>query len=119
MAWIMDTYSMTIGHSSLGVVTGKPLALGGSAGRKEATARGALFCIREACSVLRKPLRSVTAAVQGFGNAGAIAARLLQEEGARVVAASDSRGGAYSARGLDVASLLAHKAETGSVVGFK
>jgi glutamate dehydrogenase (NAD(P)+) len=119
MAWIMDTYSMTIGHSSLGVVTGKPLSLGGSAGRKEATARGALFCIRDACSVLRKPLRSVTAAVQGFGNAGAIVARLLQEDGARVVAVSDSRGGVYSARGLDPRAVMAHKDEAGSVVGFK
>jgi glutamate dehydrogenase (NAD(P)+) len=119
MAWIMDTYSMTIGHSSLGVVTGKPLALGGSAGRKEATARGALFCIRDACALLRKPLRSATVAVQGFGNAGAIAARLLQEDGARVVAVSDSRGGVYSTRGLDVAAVTAHKEEAGTVVGFK
>ena len=119
MAWIMDTYSMTIGHSSLGVVTGKPISLGGSAGRKEATARGAVFCIRDACSVLRKPLRSVTAAVQGFGNAGAIVARLLQEDGARVVAVSDSRGGVYSARGLDPRAVMAHKDEAGSVVGFK
>jgi glutamate dehydrogenase (NAD(P)+) len=119
MAWIMDTYSMTIGHSSLGVVTGKPISLGGSAGRKEATARGAVFCIRDACSLLRKPLRSVTAAVQGFGNAGAIVARLLQEDGARVVAVSDSRGGVYSARGLDPRAVMAHKDEAGSVVGFK
>jgi glutamate dehydrogenase (NAD(P)+) len=119
MAWIMDTYSMTIGHSSLGVVTGKPIALGGSAGRREATARGALFCIRDACAVLRKPLRAASAAVQGFGNAGAIVARLLQEEGTRVVAVSDSRGGVYSARGLDVRAVAAHKDEAGTVVGFK
>src|SRR5205809_7656632 len=76
MAWIMDTYSMTIGHSALGVVTGKPVGLGGSLGRAEATARGALFCIREACAVIKKPLRAATAAVQGFGNAGGTLARL-------------------------------------------
>src|ERR671924_1000935 len=70
MAWIMDTYSMTIGHSSLGVVTGEPMSMGGSAGRNEATARGALFCIREACTVIKKPLKGATVAVQGFGNAG-------------------------------------------------
>jgi glutamate dehydrogenase (NAD(P)+) len=119
MAWIMDTYSMIQGHSSLGVVTGKPLSLGGSAGRHEATARGALFCIREACAVMKKPLRQATAAIQGFGNAGGIAARLLAEDGARVVAVSDSRGGAYSSKGLDVSQLIEHKERTGSVAGFK
>src|SRR5229473_2923501 len=85
MAWIMDTYSMTVGYSALGVVTGKPVGLGGSVGRNEATARGTLFCIREACAVLRKPVRACTVAVQGAGNAGAIVARLLQEDGARVI----------------------------------
>jgi glutamate dehydrogenase (NAD(P)+) len=119
MSWIMDTYSMTQGHSSLGVVTGKPVSLGGSAGRIEATARGALFCIREACAVIKKPLKQATAAIQGFGNAGGIAARLLAEDGARVVAVSDSKGGAYSSKGLDVAQLFEHKARTGSVAGFK
>jgi glutamate dehydrogenase (NAD(P)+) len=119
MAWIMDTYSMTIGHSALGVVTGKPLALGGSAGRREAPARGALLCIRDACAVLRKPLRAATAAVQGFGHAGSVMARLLQEEDTRVVAVSDSRGGVYSSRGLDVSAVAAHKDEAGTVVGFK
>ncbi len=119
MAWIMDTYSMTRGYSALGVVTGKPLELGGSAGRREATARGALFCIREACQVMKKPLRGATAAVQGFGNAGAIAARLLHDDGARVVAVSDSKGGLYSSRGLDIPRVLEHKENTGSVVGFK
>jgi glutamate dehydrogenase (NAD(P)+) len=119
MAWIMDTYSMTQGHSSLGVVTGKPLTLGGSRGRNEATARGALFCIREACAVMKKPLKGATVAVQGFGNAGAIAARLLSEDGARVVAVSDSRAGLYQSRGLDVRALLQHKEQTGSLAGFK
>jgi glutamate dehydrogenase (NAD(P)+) len=119
MAWIMDTYSMTRGYSALGVVTGKPLELGGSVGRKEATARGALFCIREACQVLKKPLRGATVAVQGYGNAGGIAARLLHDDGAKVVAVSDSKGGVYSSRGLDPHRILAHKEQTGSVVGFK
>jgi glutamate dehydrogenase/leucine dehydrogenase len=119
MAWIMDTYSMTVGYSALGVVTGKPVGLGGSVGRNEATARGALFCIREACTVLRKKVRDCTVAVQGAGNAGAIAARLLQEDGARVVAISDSKGGLHATRGLDMAQVMAHKEKTGSVVGMK
>ena len=119
MAWIMDTYSMTQGHSSLGVVTGKPLSLGGSAGRNEATARGALFCIREACAVIKKPLKGATVAVQGYGNAGAIAAQLLHQDGARVVAVSDSKGGAYSSKGLDPTQVADHKEKTGSVAGFK
>ena len=119
MAWIMDTYSMTMGYSSLGVVTGKPMSMGGSAGRNEATARGTLFCIREACQVIRRPLRGATVAVQGYGNAGAIAARLLRDDGARVVAVSDSKGGTYSSRGLDLAAVDDHKAKTGSLVGLK
>jgi glutamate dehydrogenase/leucine dehydrogenase len=119
MAWIMDTYSMTQGHSSLGVVTGKPLPLGGSAGRNEATARGALFCIREACAVIKKPLKGATVAIQGYGNAGGIAAQLLHADGARVVAVSDSRGGAYSSKGLDPNQVTDHKDKTGSVAGFK
>ena len=119
MAWIMDTYSMTLGHSTPGAVTGKPLGVAGSVGRKEAAARGALFCIREACHALRKPLRGATVAVQGFGNVGATAARLLHEEGAKVVAASDSRGGVYSSRGVNPSELLDHKQRNGSVVGFK
>jgi glutamate dehydrogenase/leucine dehydrogenase len=95
------------------------LTLGGSRGRNEATARGALFCIREACAVMKKPLKGATVAVQGFGNAGAIAARLLSEDGARVVAVSDSRAGLYQSRGLDVRALLQHKEQTGSLAGFK
>src|SRR5438876_4378922 len=119
MAWIMDTYSMTMGYSSLGVVTGKPMSMGGSAGRNEATARGTLFCIREAAQVIRRPVRGATVAVQGYGNAGAIAARLLRDDGAKVVAVSDSRGGTYSSRGLDLAAVNDHKAKTGSLVGLK
>ncbi len=119
MAWIMDTYSMTRGYSALGVVTGKPVELGGSVGRHEATARGALYCIREACQVLKKPLRAATAAILGFGNAGGIAARLLHHDGARVVAVSDSKGDVYSSRGLDLPRVIEHKEQTGSVVGLK
>jgi glutamate dehydrogenase (NAD(P)+) len=119
MSWIMDTYSMTLGHSALGVVTGKPVELGGSAGRQEATARGVVFCIREACQVVKRPLKGASVAVQGYGNAGGIAARLLHDEGAKVVAVSDSRGGVFSSRGLDPLRLTEHKKETGSLVGFK
>ncbi len=119
MSWIMDTYSMLQGHAAPGVVTGKPMELGGAVGRNEATARGALFCIREACQVLRKPVRGATAVVQGFGNAGANLARLLHDDGAKVVAVSDSKGGVYSSRGLVPQQVLDHKAETGSVVGLK
>ncbi len=119
MSWLMDTYSMTLDRSAPGVVTGKPLELGGSAGRNEAIARGALFCIREACQVVRRPLRGATVAVQGFGNAGGGAARLLHQDGARIVAVSDSRGGIYASRGLDLARVVEHKEQTGSVVGFK
>src|SRR5437879_5049417 len=96
MAWIMDTYSMTIGYSALGVVTGKPVSLGGSLGRNEATARGCLFVVEEACKVKKMALRGATVAIQGFGNAGSIAARLFAEKKAKVVAISDSRGGTVS-----------------------
>ncbi|HEX6736920.1 MAG TPA: Glu/Leu/Phe/Val dehydrogenase [Vicinamibacteria bacterium] len=119
MAWIMDTYSMTMGHSSLSVVTGKPIPLGGSLGRHEATARGAQFCVREACAVLKKPVKGTTVAVQGYGNAGGILARLLHDDGARIVAVSDSKGGLYASRGLDPRQVMEHKQRTGSVVGFR
>jgi glutamate dehydrogenase (NAD(P)+) len=119
MCWIMDTYSMTLGSSAPGVVTGKPVELGGSVGQREAAGRGALLCIREACQVLRKPLRGATVAVQGFGRAGSVCARLLHDEGAKVVAVSDSRGGVYGSRGLQPGELAEHKLRTGSVVGFK
>jgi glutamate dehydrogenase/leucine dehydrogenase len=118
MAWIFDTYSMTQGHSAPGVVTGKPVFLGGSYGRHEATARGCVFVIRAACDVLNLPLKRATAAIQGFGNAGAIAAELLAEQGVTIVAVSDSKGGVYNRQGLDVSRLLDHKHKTGSVTGF-
>src|SRR5438105_2451029 len=101
MAWIMDTLSMVHGHTELGVVTGKPVALGGSQGRGEATARGCLYAVREACRVRGLSLRDARVAIHGFGNAGANFARLVSaEDGARVVAIADSRPGVYDAHGL-------------------
>jgi glutamate dehydrogenase (NAD(P)+) len=119
MAWIMDTWAMATGQAGRGVVTGKPVALGGTAPRGEAAARGALLCIREACASIRKPLRGATVAVQGFGACGSGIARLMALEGARVIAVSDSRGGAHSAKGLDLSLLREHKRQAGSVAGFK
>ena len=118
MAWIMDTYSMTQGHSAPGVVTGKPLFLGGSEGRNEATARGCVFVIRAACAVKKIDISKATAAIQGFGNAGSIAAELLAKDGVKVIAVSDSSGGILNRKGLDVPAVVAHKRKTGSVVGF-
>ena len=118
MAWIMDTYSMHVGYTVPGVVTGKPIALGGSEGRNEATARGTVFCIVEAARHLNLDLTKATVAVQGFGNAGSIAARLISEEGSTVVAVSDSTGGIHEPSGLDIAKVVAWKAEHGTVQGF-
>jgi glutamate dehydrogenase/leucine dehydrogenase len=118
MAWIMDTYSMTVGYSSLGVVTGKPLSLGGSAGRNEATARGCLFVAEEACKVKKMSLRGSTVAIQGFGNAGSIAARLFAEKKAKIVAISDSRGGVFNSRGIDPLKAMRYKERSGTVVGM-
>lgn len=118
MAWIMDTYSMTRGYSSPGVVTGKPLSLGGSPGRNEATARGCLFAVEEACKVKKMPLRGATVAIQGYGNAGAIAAKLFAEKKAKIVAISDSRGGVHNSRGIDPMKALRYKERAGTVVGM-
>jgi len=118
MAWIFDTYSMNKGHSVLGVVTGKPLAIGGSLGREEATARGALYIIADALAEENRGLDGLRVGVQGFGNVGAHLARMLAEEGARVIAVSDSRSGLHAPSGLDVPSVLAHKAEHGTLEGF-
>jgi len=118
MAWIMDTYSMTHGSSAPGVVTGKPTFLGGSFGRNEATARGCLFVIRSACEVTGIKLNRATVAIQGFGNAGSIAAELLAQAGATIIAVSDSRGGVINRAGLNVPDVLAHKGKTGSVSGL-
>ena len=118
MAWIMDTYSMHVGYTVPGVVTGKPIALGGSEGRNEATARGTVFCIVEAARHLNLDLTTARVAVQGFGNAGSIAARLIGEEGSTVVAVSDSTGGIHDPSGLDIAKVVAWKSEHGTVQGF-
>ena len=117
MAWIFDTYSMNKGYSVLGVVTGKPLTVGGSLGRLEATARGAAYCIREALRK-RRAFDGVRVAVQGLGNVGGNLARFLYEDGAIIVAVSDSAGGIANPNGLDISAVLAHKAETGSLAGF-
>jgi glutamate dehydrogenase/leucine dehydrogenase len=118
MAWIMDTYSMTLGYSSLGVVTGKPTSLGGSVGRTEATARGCLYVVEEACKIKKLSLRGATVAIQGFGNAGSVAARLFAEKKAKVVAVSDSRGGVYNSRGIDPLKAVRYKERSGTVVGM-
>jgi glutamate dehydrogenase (NAD(P)+) len=118
MAWMMDTYSMHAGYTVPGVVTGKPISLGGSEGRNEATARGTVFCIVEAARHLGMELPKTRVSIQGFGNAGSIAARLISEEGATVVAVSDSTGGIHAAGGLDIAKVVAWKQEHGTVQGF-
>jgi len=118
MAWIMDTYSMTKGYPIPGVVTGKPIALGGSLGRNEATGRGVFYTIQSAADHLRLPIKGSKVVVQGFGNAGSIAAQLLDNNQAYVIAVSDSRGCVYNANGLDIPKLIMHKEKTGSVVGM-
>jgi glutamate dehydrogenase (NAD(P)+) len=119
MAWIFDTYSMNKGHSVLGVVTGKPLTIGGSLGREEATARGALYCIRDAVAKRDGRLDSMTVAVQGFGNVGSYLAKFLHEEGATVVAISDSTVALHNPKGIDVPAAIAHKREHRTLAGFK
>jgi glutamate dehydrogenase (NAD(P)+) len=119
MAWIMDTYSMHAGHSVTSVVTGKPLAVGGSEGRAEATGRGVLYTIEEALRRGGKSPAGMAVAVQGFGNVGAVSARLLAEAGAKVVAVSDSKGGVYNPNGLDIKLLLRHKEERGALEDFR
>ncbi len=119
MAWIFDTYSMNKGHSVLGVVTGKPLNIGGSLGRLEATARGALYTMREAIRKQELPIAGLRIAIQGFGNVGSFLARFLHDDGAKVIAVSDSRGGVHNPEGIDIDLALAHKQETGSLVGLK
>jgi glutamate dehydrogenase (NAD(P)+) len=119
MAWIMDTYSMQKGYSVPGVITGKPIALGGSEGRGEATGRGCAYVIREAAPYANVKVKGGSVAVQGFGNAGSIAAKILNDEqGAKIVAASDSKGGVYNKEGFNPHKLEEHKHKTGSVVGF-
>ncbi|HKI86948.1 MAG TPA: Glu/Leu/Phe/Val dehydrogenase [Thermoanaerobaculia bacterium] len=119
MAWMMDTMSMTKGYSTLGVVTGKPITVGGSGGRNEATARGCVVAIEEAMHEKGMKMEGARVAVQGFGNAGSICARLLWEAGAQVVAVSDSQGGIHSSDGLPIDKIIAAKERTGRVGGYR
>lgn len=118
MAWIMDTISMVRGHTELGVVTGKPISLGGSQGRAEATARGCLYALREACQVQGMDLKGSRVAIHGFGNAGANISHMVAADGARVVAICDSKVGLYSETGIDIQEALRYKKQTSSLVGF-
>ena len=120
MAWIVDTISMHHnGEFMPGLVTGKPVLLGGSLGRETATARGGFFCTLEALKHLKMELKGATVAIQGFGNAGSYYAQFVQESGAKIIAISDSKGGIYNSKGLDYKAVLDFKKETGTVVGFK
>jgi glutamate dehydrogenase (NAD(P)+) len=118
MAWMMDTYSMNQGQTATGVVTGKPISLGGSLGRKEATGRGVFVVGAEAARRIGFDIEGARIAVQGFGNVGGIAARLFQEAGAKVVAVQDHTGSLYKSSGIDTVALLAHVATHGGVGGF-
>jgi glutamate dehydrogenase (NAD(P)+) len=118
MAWMMDTYSMHVGHTVPGVVTGKPISLGGSEGRVEATGRGAVVTIIEAARHLGLDIKAATVAVQGFGNAGSVAAALIAEAGAKVVAVSDVFGGIHRPDGFDIKAVRTWLAEHGTVVGY-
>jgi glutamate dehydrogenase (NAD(P)+) len=119
MAWMMDEYSTIRGYNVPGMITGKPLALGGSQGRGDATARGGIFCVREAAKALGVNLNGATATIQGYGNAGQFAHQLAVELlGMKVVAVSDSKGGIYNPAGLDFKATVDHKNKTGSVIGF-
>mgnify|MGYP002632643203 CR=1 FL=1 len=120
MAWMMDEYSFMKGYNEFGVITGKPLAVGGSAGRGDATARGGIFVLREAARELGLEMKGATVAIQGYGNAGSFAHKLGEEIlGLKIVAVSDSRGGIYNPDGLAYEEVIAHKQKTGKVSGFK
>ncbi len=118
MAWFMDTYSMHVGHTATAVVTGKPVEMGGSLGRREATGRGVMIIARESAKHLGFELKGSTVAVQGFGNVGSIGAELMHAEGAKILAATDWKGGVYNPKGLDMPALLAWTAEQKTVAGF-
>jgi glutamate dehydrogenase (NAD(P)+) len=119
MAWVMDTYSMHVGHTTTSVVTGKPIELGGSLGRREATGRGVMIATRESCKHLGIDIKQATVAVQGFGNVGSISAELLaQDTGAKIVAVTDWKGGVYNKAGLDIPKLLQYAAQKKTVDGF-
>jgi glutamate dehydrogenase (NAD(P)+) len=118
MAWLMDTYSMMVGHQELGVVTGKPVALGGSVGREEATGRGVMYVLRKFFGTLNRTLEGSRIAIQGFGNVGYHAARLLDERGATIVAISDRFGGIWNDQGIDIEAAGAFLRETGKLTDF-
>jgi len=118
MAWMMDTYSMNQGQTATGVVTGKPITLGGSLGRREATGRGVFVVGTEAARRVGLSIEGARVAVQGFGNVGGIAARLFQEAGAKVISVQDHTGSLHRASGIDTVALLEHVAKTGGVGGF-
>jgi glutamate dehydrogenase len=118
MGWIMDEYSEIAGYPVFGVVTGKPINVGGSLGRNESTSRGLMYTVIEAAKHLGIKLKGATVAVQGYGNVGYHAARLLHETGCKIIAVSDSKGGAYNPKGLDPVKVLEHKDSTGSVIGY-
>jgi glutamate dehydrogenase (NAD(P)+) len=118
MAWVMDTYSMHIGHTATAVVTGKPVEMGGSLGRREATGRGVMIVTREAAKYLGFNIKGATIAVQGFGNVGSVSADLLAKEGAKIVAVTDWKGGVYNAKGLDIPKLIDYVKTNKTVDGF-
>ena len=118
MAWMADEYSKVTGYNAFGVITGKPLSMGGCAGRMEATAKGCVLTIKEATKSLKRTLKGATVAIQGYGNVGSFAAMFLAKEGAIVIAVTDSKGGIYNAKGIDPEKLLVHKNESGSVKDF-
>lgn len=118
MAWVMDTYSMRMGHTVTAVVTGKPVEMGGSLGRREATGRGCMIVTKEALKHLGMPVQGTTVAVQGFGNVGSVAAQLLAREGCKIVAISDKTGGYHNPKGIDIDAALAHVKKTKHLEGF-
>src|SRR5689334_25096555 len=118
MAWVMDTYSMHMRHTVTAVVTGKPVEMGGSLGRREATGRGCMIVTKEALKHLGMSLQGTTVAVQGFGNVGSIAAQLLLKEGCKIVAISDKSGGYYNKTGIDLAAAAAHTKQHRGLEGF-
>ena len=118
MAWIMDTYSMHKGYSVPAVVTGKPISIGGSLGRLEATGRGVMITACEACKHLGIPIEGATVVIQGYGNVGVASAYLLHDQGCKIIAVSDSKGGIYNPKGFAPRDVLSYKRETGSVVGY-
>jgi glutamate dehydrogenase (NAD(P)+) len=118
MAWVMDTYSMHVGHTETAVVTGKPIEMGGSLGRREATGRGVMIVTREAAKHLGLDIKGATVAVQGFGNVGSVSAELLAAIGAKIVAVTDWKGGVYNPKGIDIPKLIAHTQQHKTVAGF-